>query len=99
METFRPITNRIVVKRLYEAQTESGILIPDIAQKRLVRAEVVAVGRGIYNKKTDKIETLTIEKGDIIYYNSEWAGVDIKVNGKDFIVFREDNIDGIEAAD
>ena len=54
METFRPITNRIVVKRLYEAQTESGILIPDIAQKRLVRAEVVAVGRGIYNKRRTK---------------------------------------------
>lgn len=90
----RPLQDRIIVKRLDEEETtKGGIIIPDSAKEKPLEAEVVAVGRG---KILDdgKIREPEIKKGDRILFG-KYSGTEIKLEGVDHLILREDDILGI----
>lgn len=87
----RPLHDRVIVKRLEEdKKTAGGILIPDSAAEKPLRAEVVSVGPG---KRSDdgKIHPLDVKKGDKVLIG-KYSGTDVKVEGEDLVVLREDDI-------
>ncbi len=90
----RPLHDRILVKRLEEQESmRGGIIIPDSAKEKPQQAEVVAVGSG---KLLDTGERLTIDvkPGDRILFG-KYSGSDIKVDGDEFLILREDEILGV----
>jgi chaperonin GroES len=87
----RPLDDRIVVKTLEaEAQTAGGILLPDSAQEKPMRAKVMAVGDGRVTDKGERI-ALTLKKGDEVLFG-KYAGTEIKWNGEEFKILRESEI-------
>lgn len=87
----RPLHDRVIVKRLEEEKKSAGgIIIPDNAAEKPVRGEVVAVGPG---KKTDdgKTVAMDVKKGDVILFG-KYSGSEVKVDGQDLLVMREDDI-------
>lgn len=87
----KPLHDRVLVKRLEEEEkTKGGIIIPDTAKEKPIKGEVVAVGPGKTNDKGDKIK-LSVDKGDKVLFN-KYAGTEIKVDGDEFLVMREDDI-------
>ena len=87
----RPLHDQVVVKRLEaETQTASGIIIPDNAQEKPHQGEVIAVGPG---KTLDngQVRTPQVNVGDRVFFR-KYGGVDIKVQGREFIIIREDDI-------
>ena len=92
----RPLYDRIVVKRIEEQETvKGGIIIPDSAKEKPQEAEVLAVGNG---KKTDegKIIPLEVKAGDRILFG-KYSGNEIKVDGEEVLILREDEVLGILA--
>lgn len=90
----RPLQDRIIVKRLEEEEkSKGGIIIPDSAKEKPLEAEVVAVGRG---KILDdgKIREPEVKKGDRILFG-KYSGTEIKIEGVDHLILREDDILGI----
>jgi chaperonin GroES len=90
----RPLQDRILVKRIEEEQvTAGGIFIPDTAKEKPQRGEIVAVGNG---KKTEdgKVIPVDLKVGDKVLFG-KYAGTDIKVEGQDFLIMREDDILGV----
>ncbi len=93
---FRPLADRILLKRIDEEDKSSGgIIIPDTAKEKPVEALVVAVGNG---KRLDSGELLEVEvkKGDRVLFG-KYAGTEIKLDGEEHIILREDEILGIIA--
>ena len=91
---FRPLHDRILVKRLEKEQTTSaGIIIPDTAKEKPQEAEVIAVGNG---KKMDdgNVIPLDVKKGDKILFG-KYAGSEIKIDGEEHLILREDEILGV----
>jgi len=91
---FRPLGDRVVVRRLAEEQkTRGGIIIPDTAQEKPQEGEVISVGRG---KTNDKGETfpLDVKAGDRVLFG-KYAGTEIKIDGEDFVIMREEEVLGI----
>ena len=91
---FRPLQDRILVKRIdKEETTTGGIIIPDTAKEKPQEAEVVAVGNG---KRLDdgKVQPLDVKKGDRILFG-KYAGSEIKIDGEEHLILREDEILGI----
>ncbi len=87
----RPLNDRILVKRLEEEEmTKGGIIIPDSAKEKPAEGEVVAVGKGKVNDKGDRI-TLDIKVGDRVLF-SKYGGTDVKLDGVDHLIMREDDI-------
>ncbi|HET7797863.1 co-chaperone GroES [Nevskia sp.] len=89
--SLRPLHDRVIVKRLEEEKKSvGGIIIPDSAAEKPLKAEVVAVGPG---KVTDdgKTQPLGVKAGDIILIG-KYAGTEVKVDGADLVVLREDDI-------
>jgi chaperonin GroES len=87
----RPLHDRVIVKRLEEEKKSAGgILIPDSAAEKPLRAEVVAVGPG---KVTDdgKRQAPDVKKGDVVLIG-KYSGTEVKVDGQDLVVLREDDI-------
>lgn len=87
----RPLNDRVIVKRLEEERTSpGGIVIPDSAAEKPVRGEVVAVGAG---KALDngQIRSLAVKAGDKVLFG-KYAGTELKVDGQDILVMREDDI-------
>ncbi|BDV44804.1 10 kDa chaperonin [Geotalea uraniireducens] len=90
----RPLQDRILVKRIEEEQvTAGGILIPDTAKEKPQRGEIVAVGNG---KKTEdgKVLPIDVKVGDKILFG-KYAGTEIKVEGQEYLIMREDDILGV----
>ena len=90
----RPLHDRIIVKRLDEEQkTKGGIIIPDSAKEKPQEAEVLAVGNG---KILDdgKILPLDVKVGDKVLF-SKYSGTEIKIEGEDYVIMREDDIQAI----
>ena len=93
----RPLHDRVIVKRLEEERKSAGgILIPDSAAEKPLKAEVVAVGPG---KRTDdgKIHALDVKKGDQVLIG-KYSGTEVKVDGEDLVVLREDDIMAVFSA-
>ena len=83
---FRPLHDRVVVKRIdAEEKTAGGIIIPDTAKEKPMKGTVVAAGPG----KTD--EPVTVKVGDVVLYG-KYAGTELTVDGKDYLIMRESDI-------
>ena len=90
----RPLNDRLLVKRLAEEEkTAGGIIIPDSAKEKPAEGEVVAVGPGKVSDKGDRVE-LQVSVGDRVLF-SKYGGTDVKLDGEDFLIMREDDILGI----
>ncbi len=90
----RPLQDRILVKRIEEeAKTAGGIYIPDTAKEKPQMGQIVSVGNG---KKTDdgKIIPVDVKAGDQILFG-KYAGTEVKVEGEEYIIMREDDILGV----
>ena len=92
----RPLHDRVLVKRLEEQeQSRGGIIIPDSAKEKPQQAEVVAVGNGKLNDE-GKIIPLVVKAGDRILFG-KYGGSEIRVDGQDYLILREDEILGVLA--
>lgn len=90
----RPLNDRILVKRVEsETKTAGGIIIPDSAKEKPAEGEVVAVGSGKLNDKGERV-ALEVKKGDRVLF-SKYGGTDVKVEGVDYLIMREDDILGV----
>jgi chaperonin GroES len=90
----RPLQDRVMVKRLEEEQkTAGGIIIPDTAKEKPQKGEIVAAGPGKRNED-GKIQPLDVKKGDKVLF-SKYAGNEIKVEGEELLIMREDDIMGV----
>jgi chaperonin GroES len=90
----RPLHDRIIVERLEEeTKTAGGIIIPDTAKEKPQQGKVIAVGKG---KKTEdgKLLPLDVKVGDRILFG-KYAGTEIKLDGKEFLMMREDDVLGV----
>ena len=87
----RPLNDRVIVKRLEEERTSpGGIVIPDSATEKPIRGEVLAVGNGKILEDGSKRE-LDIKAGDKVLFG-KYSGTEVKVNGEELLVMREDDI-------
>ena len=90
----RPLQDRLVVKRLAEEEkTKGGIIIPDSAKEKPSEAEVTAVGNGKVDDK-GALRPLNVKKGDRVLFG-KYSGNEIKIDGVDHLILREDDILGI----
>ncbi|HAG50303.1 MAG: co-chaperone GroES [Deltaproteobacteria bacterium GWC2_42_51] len=90
----KPLHDRILVKRLEEDEkTKGGIIIPDSAKEKPIEGEVVAVGPGKVSDDGKRI-ALDVKVGDRVLY-SKYGGTEVKVEGEDHLILREDDILGI----
>lgn len=87
----KPLHDRVLVKRLEEEEvTKGGIIIPDSAKEKPIKGEIIAAGPGKVDDDGKAIK-LTVKKGDTVLFN-KYAGTEIKVDGKEFLIMREDDI-------
>lgn len=92
----RPLNDRVLVKRLEEEQkTAGGIIIPDTAKEKPAEGQVVAVGPGKLNSKGERV-AIDLKAGDRVLF-SKYGGTEVKIEGEDFIIMREDDILGVLA--
>jgi chaperonin GroES len=90
----RPLHDRVLVKRVDEDTTSpGGIVIPDSAAEKPIEGEVVAVGNGKI-LDSGEVRTLDVKKGDKILFG-KYSGTEVKVDGEEYLVMREDDIMGI----
>jgi chaperonin GroES len=89
----RPLHDRVIVKRIAEEEkTKGGIIIPDTAKEKPQEGRVVAVGRG--KREDGKVVPLDVKAGDKILFG-KYSGTEIKLNGEEHLIVREDDILGI----
>ena len=94
---FRPLHDRVVVRRLEsEAKTAGGIIIPDTAKEKPMEGEIIAVGPGARDEQ-GKIVALDVKAGDRILFG-KWSGTEVKINGEDLLIMKESDIFGIVEA-
>jgi len=94
---FRPLGDRVLVKRVEEeTKTKGGIIIPDTAKEKPQEREVVAVGPGARNDKGD-IVALDVKAGDRILFG-KWSGTEVKVDGQDLLIMKESDVLGVVEA-
>ena len=92
--SFRPLHDRILVRRVdSEEKTKGGIIIPDTAKEKPQEGEVIAVGPGA-RSETGQIQALDVKAGDRILFG-KWGGTEIKIDGEDFLIMKEDEVLGI----
>ena len=90
----RPLNDRILVKRLEEEEkTKGGIIIPDSAKEKPAEGEIIAVGPGKTNDKGDRVP-VEVKAGDRVLF-SKYGGTDVKLDGVDYLIMREDDILGV----
>jgi len=91
MAQFRPLYDRVLVKRLAsETKTAGGLFIPESAKEKPQTAEVIAVGTGRLNKKNE-LTPLTVKAGDKVLFG-KYAGDELKLDGVEHIILREEDI-------
>ena len=95
---FRPLGDRVLVKRVEEeAKTKGGIIIPDTAKEKPQEGQVLAVGPGARDEKTGNRSALDVKVGDKILFG-KWSGSEVKIDGEDLIIMKESDILGIVEA-
>jgi chaperonin GroES len=95
--SFRPLHDRVVVKRLdAEEKTAGGIIIPDTAKEKPMEGEVIAAGPGARNE-TGALVPLDVKAGDRILFG-KWSGTEVKLDGEDLLIMKESDIMGIITA-
>lgn len=92
--SFRPLHDRVVVKRVEsEEKTKGGIIIPDTAKEKPAEGEIVAVGTGTRDDKGNVV-MLDVKVGDRVLFG-KWSGTEVKVNGEDLLIMKEADIMGV----
>ncbi|HEX8047338.1 co-chaperone GroES [Rhizobium sp.] len=93
---FRPLHDRVVIRRLEsEEKTRGGIIIPDTAKEKPQEGAVVAVGPGVRDE-SGKLVPLDVKAGDRVLFG-KWSGTEIKIDGEDLLIVKEADILGIVA--
>lgn len=91
---FKPLNDRILVKRMdEESVTSGGILIPDTAKEKPLKGTVIAVGSGARNDSGELIP-MELKVGDVVYFN-KWGSTEVKINGEDLLIMKESDVIGI----
>ena len=91
---FRPLHDRIVVKRIEaEQKTAGGIIIPDTAKEKPQQGEVIAVGPGARNEQ-GQLVPLDVKVGDTVLFG-KWSGTEVKIDGEDLLIMKESDIMGV----
>ncbi|WP_321342614.1 co-chaperone GroES [Breoghania sp.] len=94
--TFRPLHDRVVVRRVESVEkTAGGIIIPDTAKEKPQEGEVVAVGPGIRDD-SGKAIALDVKAGDRVLFG-KWSGTEVKIDGEDLLIMKETDIMGVVA--
>ena len=96
MRNVRPLRDRVLVRRIEEKeQTVGGIIVPDTAKEKPQKAEVIAVGSGRV-LETGARAPLTLKAGDQVLLG-KWAGTEVKIDGEEYLILKEDEVLGILA--
>jgi chaperonin GroES len=91
---FRPLGDRVVIKRVEEqAKSKGGIIIPDTAKEKPQEGEVVAVGPGVWDEHGDRIPT-ELRAGDRILFG-KWSGSEVTIDGEDLLIMKESDVLGV----
>ena len=91
---FRPLHDRVVVRRLdSEEKTKGGIIIPETAKEKPQEGEVVAVGPGARDE-AGKLVALDVKKGDRVLFG-KWSGTEVKLDGVEYLIMKESDIMGV----
>ena len=91
---FRPLHDRVVVRRLDgEEKTKGGIIIPETAKEKPQEGEVIAVGSGARDE-AGKLVPLDVKKGDRVLFG-KWSGTEVKIDGQDLLIMKESDIRGV----
>jgi chaperonin GroES len=91
---FRPLHDRVLVRRIEEDEkTSGGIIIPDTAKEKPMQGEVLAVGPGS-RKESGEIIPLDVRVGDHVLFG-KWSGTEVRIDGEDLLILRESNILGV----
>jgi chaperonin GroES len=91
---FRPLHDRVVVRRIEEDErTRGGIIIPDTAKEKPQQGEVVAVGPGAVDEKGN-VQPLDVKPGDRVLFG-KWSGTEVKIDGEELLIMKESDILGV----
>jgi len=91
---FRPLHDRVVVRRIDDEQkTSGGIIIPDTAAEKPQQGEVLAVGPGTRDEDGNRID-LDLESGDTVLFG-KWSGTEVKIDGEELLIMKESDIMGV----
>ena len=91
---FRPLHDRVVVRRIEEdTKTAGGIIIPDTAKEKPQQGEIVAVGPGAPDDK-GKVQPLDVKPGDRVLFG-KWSGTEVKIDGEELLIMKESDILGV----
>jgi chaperonin GroES len=91
---FRPLHDRVLVKRVEEeSKTKGGIIIPDTAKEKPMQGEVLAVGPGARDEKGELVP-LDVKPGDRILFG-KWSGTEVKMDGEELLIMKESDVMGI----
>ena len=94
---FRPLQDRVLIRRIeQEEKTSGGIIIPDTAKEKPMEGEVVAAGPGARGED-GKIQPLDVKPGDRVLFG-KWSGTEIKLDNEEFVVMKESDIMGVVEA-
>ena len=92
---FRPLGDRVVVRRVKEdTKTAGGIIIPETAQEKPQEGEVISVGPGLLDEKTGKRNALEVKAGEFVLFG-KWSGTEVKIDGEDLLIMKESDIMGV----
>src|SRR5687767_5485653 len=92
--TFRPLHDRVVVRRIEaEEKTAGGIIIPDTAKEKPQEGEVIAVGPGARDE-SGKLVVLDVKAGDRVIFG-KWSGSEVRIDGEDLLIMKESDIMGV----
>ena len=92
--TFRPLHDRVLVRRVDEEErTAGGIIIPDTAKEKPMQGEIIAVGNGVINDKGE-VKPLDVQPGDLILFG-KWSGTEVKIDGEELLIMKESDILGV----
>ena len=91
---FRPLHDRVVVKRVDEdTKTKGGIIIPETAQEKPMQGKIIAVGPGARDE-SGKLVPLDVKKGDTVLFG-KWSGTEVKIDGDELMIMKESDIMGV----
>ena len=91
---FRPLQDRVLVKRLEEEEkTKGGIIIPDTAKEKPMEGEIIAVGAGARDE-AGKLVPLDVKPGDRVLFG-KWSGTEVKIDGQDLLIMKESDLLGV----
>src|ERR1700682_6246864 len=91
---FRPLHDRVVVRRVEEeTKTAGGVIIPDTVKEKPIQGEIIAVGPGARDE-SGRIVALEVKKGDRVLFG-KWSGSEVKIDGQDLLIMKESDILGV----